>query len=129
MIFHMTEHGFETETEFGKLHISSDEEKGFRPYQLMVASIAVCGGGVMRKILDKMRMPADDIAVDVKEVVRSQDDASRILKMHLHFTVTGSNITEDKMPRVMELTEKNCSMLQSVIGCIDVVKTFEIDTK
>ncbi|ARK24782.1 osmotically inducible protein C [Sporosarcina sp. P37] len=129
MKFHMTEHGFETETEFGKLHISSDEEKGFRPYQLMVASIAVCGGGVMRKILDKMRMPADDIAVDVKEVVRSQDDASRILKIHLHFTVIGSTIAEDKMPRVMELTEKNCSMLQSVIGCIDVVKTYEIVTK
>lgn len=129
MKFNMTEHGFDTETEFGILHISSNEEKGFRPYQLMVASIAACGGGVMRKVLDKMRMPADDIAVEVKEVVRSQDDASRLMKIHLHFTIIGSNITEEKMPRVMELTEKNCSMLQSVIGCIEVVKTYEIGIK
>lgn len=129
MQFHMTEHGFDTETEFGTLHISSNEEKGFRPYQLMVASIAACGGGVMRKILDKMRMPADDIAIEVKEVVRSDDDASRIMKIHLHFTVIGSDITEEKMPRIMDLTEKNCSMLQSVVGCIDVVKTYEIGSK
>ncbi|GKV63958.1 MULTISPECIES: OsmC family protein [Sporosarcina] len=129
MQFHMTEHGFDTETEFGTLHISSNEEKGFRPYQLMVASIAACGGGVMRKILDKMRMPADDIAIAVKEVVRSDDDASRIMKIHLHFTVIGSDITEEKMPRIMELTEKNCSMLQSVMGCIEVVKTYEIGSK
>ena len=129
MKFHMTEHGFDTETEFGTLHISSNEEKGFRPYQLMVASIAACGGGVMRKVLDKMRMPADDIVVEVKEVVRSQDDASRLMKVHLHFTVIGSSIAEEKMPRVMELTEKNCSMLQSVMGCIEVVKTYEISTK
>ncbi|ARJ38941.1 osmotically inducible protein C [Sporosarcina sp. P21c] len=129
MKFYMTEHGFDTETEFGTLHISSNEEKGFRPYQLMVASIAVCGGGVMRKVLDKMRLPAEDIAIDVKEVVRSQDDASRLLKIHLHFTIIGSDVTEEKMPRVMMLTEKNCSMLQSVMGCIDVVKTYEIGTK
>lgn len=126
MKFHMTENGFDTETEFGTLHISSNEEKGFRPYQLMVASIAACGGGVMRKILEKMRMPADDISIEVKEVVRSQDDASRLEKIHLHFTIIGSAIKEEKMPRIMDLTEKNCSMLQSVIGCIDVVKTYEI---
>ncbi|ARF17410.1 OsmC family protein [Sporosarcina ureae] len=129
MNFHMTEHGFDTETEFGTLHISSNEEKGFRPYQLMVASIAACGGGVMRKVLDKMRVPAEDIAIEVKEVVRSQDDASRLMKIHLHFTVIGSDVTDEKMPRVMELTEKNCSMLQSVIGCIDIVKTYEMGTK
>lgn len=53
MKFEMTEHGFVTETEFGTLEISSNEEKGFRPYQLMVSSIAACTGGVMRKILEK----------------------------------------------------------------------------
>ncbi|MDV6379361.1 OsmC family protein [Sporosarcina sp. GW1-11] len=129
MRFRMTEHGFDTETEFGTLHISSNEEKGFRPYQLMVASIAACGGSVMRKVLDKMRIPTDDIEIEVKEVVRSQDDASRLMKIHLHFTVIGSAIKEEKMPRIMELTEKNCSMLQSVIGCIEIVKTYEIRPK
>lgn len=129
MKFHMTEHGFDTETEFGTLHISSNEEKGFRPYQLMVASIAGCGGGVMRKILDRMRMSADDIIVEVLEVERSDDEVSRLTKVHLHFKVIGSNITEAKMPRIMDLTEKNCSMLQSVNESIDITKTYELIEK
>lgn len=129
MEFHMTEHGFDTETEFGTLHISSNEEKGFRPYQLMVASIAGCGGGVMRKILDRMRMPADNIIIEVLEIERSDDEVSRLTKVHLHFKVIGSNITEAKMPRIMDLTEKNCSMLQSVNDSIDIVKTYELIKK
>lgn len=129
MKFHMTEHGFDTETEFGTLHVSSDEEKGFRPYQLMIASIAGCGGGVMRKILDRMRAPAKDIIVEVKEVERSDDEVSRLTKVHLHFKVIGSTITEAKMPRIMELTEKNCSMLQSVNETMDIVKTYELIEK
>ena len=126
MKFEMTEYGFETETEFGKLEISSNEEKGFRPYQLMVSSIAACTGGVMRKILEKKRMPAQSISIDVKEVVRSQDDASRLMKIHYHITVQADGLTDDKMPKILELTDKNCSMYQSVAGCIDIEKTYDI---
>jgi len=126
MKFEMTEHGFETETEFGTLVISSNEEKGFRPYQLMVSSIASCTGGVMRKILEKKRMPAESLTIEVKEVVRSQDDASRLEKIHYHITVRAAGLTEEKLPKIMELTDKNCSMYQSVANCIDVQKTVEI---
>lgn len=126
MKFEMTEFGFETETEFGKLEISSNEEKGFRPYQLMVSSIAACTGGVMRKILEKKRMPAHSLSIEVKEIVRSQDDASRLEKIHLHIVVQADGLTEEKMPKIMELTDKNCSMYQSVANCIEIKKTFEI---
>ncbi|WJY27651.1 MULTISPECIES: OsmC family protein [Sporosarcina] len=126
MKLEMTEHGFETETEFGTLTISSNEEKGFRPYQLMVSSIAACTGGVMRKILDKKRTPAESLSIEVKDVQRSQDDASRLEKIHLHITVRAEGLTEEKIPKIMELTDKNCSMYQSVAGCIDVVKTVEL---
>ncbi|WP_025782788.1 OsmC family protein [Sporosarcina sp. D27] len=126
MKFQMTEHGFETETEFGKLEISSNEEKGFRPYQLMVSSIAACTGGVMRKILEKKRMPAESIDIEVKEVIRSQDDASRLEKIHLHIKVKADGLTDEKMPKILELTDKNCSMYQSVANCIDVRKTYEL---
>ncbi|MCM3759078.1 OsmC family protein [Sporosarcina aquimarina] len=126
MKFQMTDHGFETETEFGKLEISSNEEKGFRPYQLMISSIAACTGGVMRKILEKKRMPAESIDIEVLEVIRSQDDASRLEKIHFHIKVKATGLTDEKMPKVLELTDKNCSMYQSVANCIDVRKTYEL---
>lgn len=126
MKFEMTEHGFATETEFGTLEISSNEEKGFRPYQLMVSSIAACTGGVMRKILEKKRMPVKSITIEVKEVIRSNDGASRLEKIHYHIIVEADGLTNEKMPKLMDLTHKNCSMYQSVIGSIDIEQTYEL---
>lgn len=127
MKFKMTESGFQTETSFGTLAISSNEEFGFRPYQLLVSSIAVCSGGVLKKVLDKMRMPAIDIHIEVKEVVRNPAEANKVEKIHLHFIIEGTEIKEEKMPRVMDLTMKNCSMAQSVAESIEIVKTYDIN--
>lgn len=126
MKFKMTENGFDTETPFGKLTISGNEAYGFRPYQLLVSSLAVCSGGVMRNILDKMRMPADNITIEVKEVSRNAEIANRVEKVHLHFVIEGQDIDASKMDRVFELTSKNCSMAQSVIDSIELVETYEI---
>lgn len=125
MKFSMTEHGFSGDLPFGELTVSSNDEHGFRPYQLLVASLAVCSGGVMRKILEKQRMPADDIQIDVKEVVRIDEEAGRVAKVHLHFRIKGG-VDQSKMERVMALTRKNCSMVRSVEDSIEVVETYEI---
>ena len=126
MKFSMTEHGFETTTQYGTLAISPKDEHGFRPYQLLVSSVAVCSGGVMRKVLQKMRMPAEDIQIEVKEVHRNPDIADRVERIHLHFTIRGADIDEAKMPRIMELTSKNCSMVQSVKDAIEIRETYEV---
>lgn len=125
MKFSMTEHGFTGDLPFGKLAVSTNEEQGFRPYQLLVASLAVCSAGVIRKVLEKKRMPAEDIQAEVKEVVRINEEADRVAKVHLHFVIKG-DIDESKMDRVMELTRKNCSMVRSVEDSIEVVETYEI---
>lgn len=125
MNYSMNENGFKGKLPFGEIEISGNEQYGFRPYQLLVSSLAVCSGGVMRKVLEKMRMPADDIQIEVKEVVRVEDEADRVSKVHIHFTLQGK-IEESKMERVMELTRKNCSMVQSVKDSIEIIETYEL---
>ncbi|MFD1031381.1 OsmC family protein [Metaplanococcus flavidus] len=125
MKFFMTENGFSGDLPFGELAVSTNEEQGFRPYQLLIASLAVCSAGVMRKILEKQRMPAEDIQVDVKEIVRIDEEAGRVSKVHLHFLIKGK-IDDSKMPRVVELTRKNCSMVRSVENSIEIVETYEL---
>ena len=49
MEFTMKENGFSTSFEYGESDISGNEQYGFRPYQLLVSSIAVCSGGVLEK--------------------------------------------------------------------------------
>ncbi|WP_339254021.1 OsmC family protein [Sporosarcina sp. FSL W8-0480] len=83
MKFEMTENDFETDTTFGNLQISANDEFGFRPYQLLVSSVAVCTGGVLRKILERKRMPANHIAIEVKEVMRNEEFANRVEKIKI----------------------------------------------
>ncbi|WP_423246226.1 hypothetical protein [Metabacillus hrfriensis] len=42
--FKMREAGFSANFEYGELHAAGNKKYGFRPYQLMVSSIAVCSG-------------------------------------------------------------------------------------
>jgi uncharacterized OsmC-like protein len=54
--FKMREAGFSANFEYGELHAAGNKEYGFRPYHLMVSSIAVCSGGVLRGILEKEKI-------------------------------------------------------------------------
>jgi len=118
------EAGFTTNFPYGELHIAGDEEYGFRPYQLMVSSIAVCSGGVLRKILEKKRIAFSDLRIQA-DVTRNDEKAGRIEKIHLHYIITGEDLPLDKIEKSIELARKNCSMLQSVVDSIEVTETFE----
>lgn len=117
--------GFYTETGFGRLDVAGEDEHGFRPYQLLVSSIAVCSGGVLRKVLKKMRMEIKDIHIQA-DAERVEEEADRISRIHVHFRIEGDHLDEKKIEKAMVLTRKNCSMVQSVIGSIEVEETFEI---
>ena len=117
--------GFYTETDFGRLDVAGDDQYGFRPYQLLVSSVAVCSGGVLRKVLEKMRMDIEDIHIQA-DAERVEEEANRVSKIIVHFRITGHNLDEKKIEKAMALTRKNCSMVQSVLGSIEVEETFEI---
>lgn len=121
----MTENGFETEVDFGTLEISGNAEYGYRPFQLLVSSIAVCSGGVLRKVLERMRMPYEDITVQAKET-RVEKEANKVSEIHLHFLIKGKNLSEEKVEKALHVTRKNCSMVQSVKDSIKITESFTI---
>jgi putative redox protein len=125
MEFKMKENGFVTQVEYGELHISGNEEFGFRPYQLLVSSIAVCSGGVLRKILEKQRVVIDDISITA-DVTRNEEIPQEIQRIHLHFVLKGQKLVEEKIEKALMLTRKHCSMVQSVKDSIDVTESFNI---
>lgn len=117
--------GYEMETGFGQMMISADDQYGFRPFQLMVASIAGCSGTVMKKIFVKKRMNLEELTIKA-DVTRNPDKADRIEKIHLTFVVKAEGLDHKKMERIMELSRKNCSMVQSVQDSIEITEDFEI---
>ncbi|WP_191566247.1 OsmC family protein [Metabacillus idriensis] len=125
MEFKMREVGFSANFEYGELHIAGNEEYGFRPYQLMVSSIAVCSGGVLRGILEKKRLAVEDITIQAK-VERNKEEANRIESIAIHYLLKGNDLSEEKIEQSIKLARKNCPMVRSVEDSIKITETFEI---
>lgn len=124
LTFNSKDIGMRTELDYGELNISGNEEHGFRPFQLMVASIVGCSSGVFRKILEKQRVTIEDLQVQVT-VERNSDKANRIEKMKLTYIVKGKQLNLEKLNKSLEVARKNCSMIRTVEKAIDIEESVE----
>ncbi|WP_017729017.1 OsmC family protein [Halalkalibacterium ligniniphilum] len=125
MHYQMKENGFVTDLAFGRLEVSGDEAYGFRPFQLLVSSVAVCSGGVLRKVLNKMRISFSDIQIEA-DVKRNEANVNEVTDIHLHFRIAGTDASEEKVKKALEVTRKNCPIVQSVKDSIHITETFEL---
>ncbi|UYZ21327.1 OsmC family protein [Mesobacillus jeotgali] len=106
--------------EYGFLPISPNTEMGYRPMELFVSSLTGCSTSVLANILVKKRIDYKRIDVEVT-AVRNAKEANRIEQ--LTFNVAVQTDTEDKASqadKIAGLVLKNCGMIQSVIGSIDI---------
>lgn len=120
-----TETGIKTELPFGDLNISPEDEHGFRPYQLMVASVSACSVSVFRQVLNKQRVEFEELSVSA-EPTRKKEEANRIEQIDLTFTIKGENLNEEKLKKSLEISSKNCSMYRTVKDSIRIIKHLEI---
>ncbi|QKY68242.1 OsmC family protein [Lentibacillus sp. CBA3610] len=124
MEFHLKEEGIRIDLDYGQLDISGNEEFGFRPFQLMVASIAGCSASVFRKILKKQRTDVSDMTITTN-VERNPDDANRIERIDLHYIIKGYRLDDEKLYKNLAVARKNCSMVRSVEDSITIEETLE----
>jgi uncharacterized OsmC-like protein len=107
------------------LTVSSDPLKGFKPIELLISSIVGCSSGVFSKVLEKKRIEVTNIRVKAS-VERNPAEANKVTKIDLHFIVEGENISEEQIRKTLEVTVKNCGMIQTVIGAVEIHESFEI---
>ncbi|UOQ84560.1 OsmC family protein [Gracilibacillus salinarum] len=125
MEFYLTEGGVRTQLPFGELEISGNEELGFRPFQLMIASVAGCSASVFRKVLQKKRIEIDDLQITA-DVERSSEEANKITAIQLHFVVKGRNLKHDLLEKSLQVARKNCSMVRTIEDSVDIKETLEV---
>lgn len=120
MKFTIHEDSVTTGTTFGDLSVSTNEEEGYRPFQLFISSLAGCSGTLLRTILTKKRMNVAHMEI-LADYVRNPEEANRIEE--IHFTACHS-LREKQAERISQLVLTNCSMIQSVISSMEI--TFNI---
>lgn len=106
--------------EYGFLPVSPNSEMGYRPFELFVSSLVGCSTSLLANILVKKRIEYKRIDVNVT-AVRNKDEANRIEQLTFDVRVqTEEAGKEDQAEKLASLVLKNCGMIQSVIGSIDI---------
>lgn len=106
--------------EYGFLPVSPNSEMGYRPFELFVSSLVGCSTSLLANILVKKRIEYKRIDVNVT-AVRNKDEANRIEQLTFDVRVqTEETGKEDQAEKLASLVIKNCGMIQSVIGSIDI---------
>ncbi len=80
------------------------EDKGSRPKELMLASLAGCTGMDVVSILKKMRVPFTGLDIRV-EADMTEEHPKHYSRMHIIFSFTGDNLQEDQLKKAIDLSQ------------------------
>lgn len=112
------EMSFDVEIDGHHLIIDSAPEVGGKnlgpkPKPLMLASLAGCTGMDVVSILRKMRVPFDDLRIEVQGTL-TETHPRYYDRMHIIYHVKGSNLSLDKIETAVNLSQdKYCGVTHS----------------
>jgi putative redox protein len=94
--------------------IDGDNTAGPGPMVALLLAAAACTGSDVVAILQKMRMPFDQLTIEAAGVRREQEPR-RYVSIHLEYRIGGQSIEPAKVRRAIELSlEKYCSVIHSL---------------
>lgn len=99
---------------------------GVRPMEMLLLGLGGCSSIDVLMILQKSRQQVTDCHVELS-AERASSDPKVFTKMHLHFVVTGKNLSPEKVERAINLSaEKYCSASIMFSKTAEVTHDFEI---
>lgn len=103
------------------------DESGFRPMQVMLASLGGCSGIDVVNILKKSRVDFDTVDVEIEGDRPAGVEPSPFTRVKLTFRVTGHSVDKAKAEKAVKLSvEKYCSAIASLNPAIVVETETEI---
>lgn len=99
---------------------------GPRPMEVVLMGLAGCTGIDVRMILDKMQQKISDIDIQI-EAERADAVPAVFTKIHVHYIVTGTDLSEERVGRAVDLSsEKYCSVSTMLKGSVEMSHSFEV---
>ncbi len=103
-----------------------DEGIGIKPSELLLLAAASCPAVDVVEILTKKRMQLRLLEIHASGE-QDQGPPWTFRKIHLHFKVSGTNLTEKAVAQAIELAEsKYCSVTASLRATVQISTDFEI---
>lgn len=96
------------------------------PMEMLLMSAGACSSVDVVSILQKSRQHV--LHCEVKLTAERADSIPRVFtKMHLHFEVTGVDLSENQVARAVQLSaDKYCSVSLMLAECLEVTHSFSV---
>jgi putative redox protein len=105
---------------------SADEGVGVKPSELLLIAVASCSAVDVVEILNKKRMPLNFMEISVSGE-QDQDPPWTFRKIHIHFCLSGRNLTDKAAEQAIHLSEeKYCSVAATIRSAAQIITDFEI---
>ena len=102
------------------------EWKATKPSDLLLLSLASCSAYDIVMILGRQRQNLVDLYISV-DGQQAAEAPYQFTDIHLHYTVEGIDLDENKVARAIELSEtKYCSVAATISGVAKLSHSFEI---
>lgn len=102
------------------------EDKGSRPMELLLMGLGGCSGIDVMMMLEKGKQAVKDCQMAITSE-RADGIPAVYTKIHLHFTVTGTELNEKKVARAVSLSaEKYCSVSKMLEKTAEMTHSYEI---
>lgn len=103
------------------------ENLGFRPMQLLLASLGSCSSIDIISILKKQKQPLEDIRIVVDGERQKDNIPSLFEEIHVHFILKGK-LDEKKVKRAVDLSMKSyCSVTKTLEKTARITYSFKIE--
>jgi putative redox protein len=94
--------------------------------EMMLLGMGGCTAFDVMHILQKSRQDVSDCVAEL-EATRAETDPKVFTKIHVHFIVTGKDLSEKHVKRAVELSaEKYCSASIMLSKSVDITHDYEI---
>ncbi len=99
---------------------------GIKPSDLLLIAVASCSAVDVVDILFKKRMPLTYLEITT-DGEQDQDPPWTYRKIHMHFRLSGQNLSEKAVAQAIQLSEeKYCSVAATVRPTAEITVDFEI---
>ena len=106
--------------------VDGDREKGASPMETLLVGMGGCTSVDVVFILERMREKVTGCIAEI-QATRSDEDPKVFTRIHVHFVVTGTGLTDGKVARAIDLSAtKYCSASIMLGKTAEITHDFEI---
>jgi len=99
---------------------------GMRPMEMLLIGMGACTSFDVVTILKKARQPIINCVAEIS-AERADEIPKVFTKIHVHFVITGNNLSETQVERAVKLSaEKYCSASIMLSKSVNITHDFEI---